>query len=763
MEISTFKWVKKVKDPNEVVTGQQVVERHGVPLKIFRKYMQSEVEEQSACWGLPFTLLLVVSYATAAITHDESKVIRAVEDALEIEVEERAKFAFGGSNVGFKEFEDVNSIADFWSWLSMGLVPAIAPEPSLILHERYNTSDPRYADLVAEAEPADGTWLNYNRIVGAVRLQQERSGDDGEPCPNLDVLKPFYGLECVHGLGYELDPEMWIARRSSEPKAQQWLYITDPNTGLQALQEQLWELEANQWFDRHTRKVEVAIPVYNAEFGLHTLLYLNLFINRGGHIWKRQIPLSTYAQWYSQWYFYVLDIVWLLCVLYILFSELFEIIQVLRRSSAAGLLKEYLGFWNAFDWLSIICSVTIISMFIVAMEESRAVNDAMRALPPLRDIGAQYQYLISAYFDQLENCVHYVHRLRIAVAAFPIIIVVRLFKAFRAQPRLALVTRTMTSAATDLIHFGIVFFSVFLAFAVAGVMLFGGEVLDFGTLDRAFVACFRVVHGDFQWDEISKVGRARAATWLVLFIVVMVMMLVNMLIAIVLDHYTKCKEAAGKSETLWGEAFQSWSRWRNVRKGIEVPIRNILDAVIAHERAEAGDESDEEEVSAAQMLGNTLHPDDVIDMYRAQGLPGELQFDQAMELLDGAVSMYWMQNKDSGKLEDITMLTRQLEARSKELIQIARQFESRIAAENEVEALQTFVQDLVVVTDELRQEREAQRQEMENLRAVKRGLLLQLQICHPELDFGGLALAATVDVQSSRDPGGPMDAVQFEL
>eukprot|EP00971_Amphidinium_carterae_P205037 4069386-Amphidinium_carterae.1 len=119
------------------------------------------------------------------------------------------------------------------------------------------------------------------------------------------------------------------------------------------------------------------------------------------------------------------------------------------------------------------------------------------------------------------------------MAAYPIIIVVRLFKAFKAQPRLALVTRTMTSAATDLIHFGIVCFpeyswegrgwhnklrhailailrfsSVFLAFAVAGVMLFGGEVLDFGTLDRAIIACFRVVHGDFQWDEISRVGRA---------------------------------------------------------------------------------------------------------------------------------------------------------------------------------------------------------------------------------------------------------------
>mmetsp|Transcript_5397 Transcript_5397/g.13058 ORF Transcript_5397/g.13058 Transcript_5397/m.13058 type:complete len:766 (+) Transcript_5397:143-2440(+) len=758
MEISTFKWVKKVKDPNEVVTGDQVVERHGVPLKVFRKYMQSEVDEQSACWGLPFTLLLVVSYATAAITHDESKVIRAVEDALEIEVEERAKFAYGGPNMGFKDLEDVNSIADFWSWMSLGLMPAIVQE-SPLLHEMYNQSDPRY--IAASQEEVDpGIWLNYNRVVGAIRMQQERTGEDDRPCPNLKALRSFYGLDCVHGLGYELDPEMWIARGPiHNPARTEWFYVTDP---IAVLQDKLWALEIGDWFDRHTRKVEIAIPVYNAEFGLHTLMYINLFINRGGHIWKRQIPLSTYALWFPEWYFYLIDSIWLLCILYIMCSEIIEIVQVIRRTNLMGIISEYLGFWNAFDWLSIACSITIVSLFIVGMEESAFVNDAMEKLPPMTQMDATQQFLVSAYFEQLEDSVHFVHKLRLAMAAYPIIIVVRLFKAFKAQPRLALVTRTMTSAATDLIHFGIVFSSVFLAFAVAGVMLFGGEVLDFGTLDRAIIACFRVVHGDFQWDEISRVGRAEAATWLILFIIIMVMMLVNMLIAIVLDHYTKCKEAAGKSETLWGEFWQSWTRWRNVRRGYEVPIGNILDTIVAQERIDAEDEDDEDE-RPSNVFGHVIHPDDVTDMYKAHGLPGELTIEQASELMVGAVEMYWMENKDSGKLEDITHLTRQLELRSKELIQLARQFESRVAAENEVDALQKFVTELEVVTDELRQERDAQRREQENLRAVKRGLLLQLLICHPELDLRGISLAAPVDVETAKDPRGPSDAVQFEL
>ena len=422
------------------------------------------------------------------------------------------------------------------------------------------------------------------------------------------------------------------------------------------------------------------------------------------------IPLSTYAEWYNEWYYYVMDCTWLFCVVYILLSELWEIFQLVRRSSVMHLLTDYLGFWNAFDWLSIVCSATIISMFIVALEMSKSVNDAMAVLPSLPDEvthGAQ----VESFFGELENAVDFVHALRLAVAAYPIIIVFRLFKAFKAQPRLALVTKTMTSAATDLIHFAIVFSSVFLAFAVAGVVLFGGEVLDFATLDRAIVACFRVVHGDFQWDEISTIGRAEAAIWLVLFIIVMVMMLVNMLIAIVLDHYTKCKEAAGKSETLWGEFMQSWTRWRNVRKGVEVPIGYILDALVSQERAEFDgleEERDDGGDNSARYISMPISPDELIDLYKAQGMQGELSVDQATELMVGAVEMYWMENRDRGKLEDVMQLARKLEIRSKDLIRMARQFESRVTAENEVEALQQFVHDLVLVTDELRQEREVQ-------------------------------------------------------
>merc|ERR1719399_635500 len=53
------------------------------------------------------------------------------EHSIEFDLFENANFAFGGivpfenGGMGHKTLFDVNSVADFWSWLSMGLVPLL--------------------------------------------------------------------------------------------------------------------------------------------------------------------------------------------------------------------------------------------------------------------------------------------------------------------------------------------------------------------------------------------------------------------------------------------------------------------------------------------------------------------------------------------------------------------------------------------------------------------------------------------------------------
>merc|ERR1712032_375271 len=157
--------------------------------------------------------------------------------------------------------------------------------------------------------------------------------------------------------------------------------------------------------------------------------------------------------------------------------------------------------------------------------------------------------------------------------------ILRLFKSFTAQPKLALVTRTLARAGPDLFHFMIVFVSVFVTFMICGIVLFGREVRSFTNSTRAFMSCLRIILGDVDWDELSAIGRTEASIWLWLFIIVMVLLMLNMILAIIIDNYSDVKQELGVSETLLEEAYQIWTRWWGIRQGTHVPLEQVLRAI----------------------------------------------------------------------------------------------------------------------------------------------------------------------------------------
>lgn len=58
-------------------------------------------------------------------------------------------------------------------------------------------------------------------------------------------------------------------------------------------------------------------------------------------------------------------------------------------------------------------------------------------------------------FQAVEDLGYVIRANRWISGFYPVCIMMRLFKAFAAQPRLAIVTKTLALAATDLTHFGI--------------------------------------------------------------------------------------------------------------------------------------------------------------------------------------------------------------------------------------------------------------------------------------------------------------------
>merc|ERR1719316_2159742 len=112
-------------------------------------------------------------------------------------------------------------------------------------------------------------------------------------------------------------------------------------------------------------------------------------------------------------------------------------------------------------------------------------------------------------------------------------IMLKLFKAFSAQARLALVTQTLSRSFLDISHFGIVFLAIFSSYAIMGNLLFGREVQGFSTFGRSMNSCFLVLMGDFEYmEQMQEVGRYISRLWFWTFMVLVFLIMLNMVLAI---------------------------------------------------------------------------------------------------------------------------------------------------------------------------------------------------------------------------------------
>merc|ERR1711879_819703 len=109
------------------------------------------------------------------------------------------------------------------------------------------------------------------------------------------------------------------------------------------------------------------------------------------------------------------------------------------------------------------------------------------------------------------------------------------------------------------------------------MILFGQELVEFPSFERSIMTCFRILFGDWDWDAISRVGQPQAAMWFLSFVWLVNLLMLNMLLAIIMDYYTEVKGKLGNAETLFSQTAEIFTRWRAVRAGRQVAISKILE------------------------------------------------------------------------------------------------------------------------------------------------------------------------------------------
>lgn len=105
---------------------------------------------------------------------------------------------------------------------------------------------------------------------------------------------------------------------------------------------------------RYTQRVEIGVVSYNPNYGLISLVTVNFFLNR-----------------------HCIGVVWLSSLLFLFISEVRELTGIIRLAKYGVPTRDYLNFWNAVDWVSIICAYVVIGTYVRLITETGATTDTM--------------------------------------------------------------------------------------------------------------------------------------------------------------------------------------------------------------------------------------------------------------------------------------------------------------------------------------------------------------------------------------------------
>mmetsp|Transcript_89272 Transcript_89272/g.257471 ORF Transcript_89272/g.257471 Transcript_89272/m.257471 type:complete len:773 (-) Transcript_89272:147-2465(-) len=612
------------------ISCEDVAEKYGMPERVFREYLQLELKGEQEVRSLPWAIVSVMLYALVLLYHESVHLNNAVEGAIDFDITENANFAFV-DHMGFKNYEHVNNFADFWSWMGKGFVP-------LTLQWQHPASEGSGLDIGNLSARDRRQYLWHNLMLAPVKLSQELAED--VRCANRHVAGR-YSMSCTGSSDINMDmspSESQLLEAAYRENTQNTVWLYNSTDAMRIMT----ELEASRWLSKKVSRIKVSMIMYNTDSNLLVSTHINFLFARSGRIWKKIEHASMNLDPYADPWTYVWDICFYVQVTCVFVHESFELAGAFCRSrgSIKARLKslgEYCRAWNAVDWGFVIASYVALGLWVLRVERLQDIQQSLLAKPPEDCSSGACNAHYARLYTQVADAGKFVAHLRIFGAILPLMIMLRMFKAFSAQPRLALVTETLRKAWTSLSHYLIVFVAIFGSYAAMGVAFFGRQVQAFATLDRSIATLFLMMLGAFDFAEMEAVGRGFAFFFFFSFMFLIVLIMLSMLIAIIMDVYVEVKAISKSSESVLLQttnmARRAYQNWRKTRLSLNhiVPVLCVDDA----------------------KLLRVEHLLDPSSKYYVQGLARP----QAKRLMTEAAKMWAFKHSPAVKPEDIKKFT----------------------------------------------------------------------------------------------------------
>eukprot|EP00391_Amoebophrya_sp_Ameob2_P004195 CAMPEP_0179009944 /NCGR_PEP_ID=MMETSP0795-20121207/16540_1 /TAXON_ID=88552 /ORGANISM="Amoebophrya sp., Strain Ameob2" /LENGTH=1054 /DNA_ID=CAMNT_0020705171 /DNA_START=173 /DNA_END=3337 /DNA_ORIENTATION=- len=570
-------------------------------------WLQKEMDDEQACLTLPCSIGLVVVFSFLVLWHFSIPHQMDVSQSMTNWVTENANFAIDTTNTwGIKGLEDVHNLGDFYSFIRLGFIPLMLQSGYVYSElgpstEYYATLAPVSPGTMPEIKSSD--LMRFNHIAADVRItirsstaratcdtqyvpanfqtafSSDNVTDTTAVCyenPNAYEIHDHFRTKDVN----ELAP---VGSFDYEGSVQyRYLKLTDSAA---TLERQVRQMEEDGVIKENTYKIEIDFINFNRAYGLVSLVTTHFVFYRGGQILKK---MTVTSQWvtdfgrfcnFDQGFSFILlvDLFWIAMNAYILLSELKDIRKdLIYWGSYRQFIFNYFGIWNLVDWSIMISSIFVTWRFLT-------LNKGLDDLGELVKNGGFVSGVEEreALYGKVEDNMSLVAGAQLQAVLYIVVSMCRMFKGFSAQPRLGLVTNTIWKAASDILHFLIVFGSVFATFAVIGTLLFGTYVPEYSSISRGLISCWRMVAGDFDYAQLKEVSWTGTAVYFMFFHLLIVLIMLNMLLAIILETYLEVKhDETAKAETLYSQAMESFGRYVRSMRRERMNLDEILDRLL---------------------------------------------------------------------------------------------------------------------------------------------------------------------------------------
>lgn len=416
------------------------------------------------------------------------------------------------------QFYNIQTPSDVFDWLELTLAPAI------FVTESYNGIELAESDV--------GRVATFNRILGATRFTETYSL--AVECDNQDYLHAIYSTCHDRDTTGNFSSYFSFDLNASDAVAYFEQYKTN-----------------SSWLDpTNTVSLVVDIVTYNAEVSAYAVTTLKLEYQEGGLIKPSATTISAKSTAYRSSEPYVADILVLLCLLLVLYRQIRELWRKETRFTDA-----LRNFWRFVDYVSTAFVIVFFALWgiVVGITIQDSFRERIEKLSGGELAWASDDEAIAdleAIISSLKRIASFTVALRLIATGTILCLGVCILERFRFHPRLDVLSQTVARSLSKFGAFFIVCLVIIVTFALSGHAIFGDRVEEFSTIADSLMACVNILFGNFDYGVINGMYGPVAILYYWIYMIVVTLVLLNMMLAIVLDTYEDVSKQAFTDTTV---------------------------------------------------------------------------------------------------------------------------------------------------------------------------------------------------------------------